>query len=374
MSLLRLPIRLTSVLRRSFSGSFKTCSKCEKDLSHELFYKKSRNHTATYASCKACIARLKDNDRSSRFSSLINTARHKQKQWNSLNSRKACTFDVDLQLLNDLLTSQRGKCYYSKIPLSLRSYSDWQCSLERLNPGLGYSRDNVALIALEFNTAVQWTLTKIAEVPHFIHRAPTISNAEFINARYKQKRKLRKARSKRFETLTDYYCWKCSTWKRHHEFYKHNTCSCRSCEDARVRSYKTDSLRGFAICLYHSAKFAASKKMTFGCETRNQCTLKVDHIFDMMEAQQFRCYYSGIPMSFRRNSDWRCSIERLDNMHGYTPDNAVLICREFNSADHTTRAGVHSDVSGSGQWNKTKFRHFLDVVQNLPAVASSSHT
>jgi len=34
--------------------------------------------------------------------------------------------------------------------------NEWRVSLERLNPELGYIKNNIALCCFEFNTALQW--------------------------------------------------------------------------------------------------------------------------------------------------------------------------------------------------------------------------
>ena len=48
----------------------------------------------------------------------------------------------------DMLMRQRGLCAYSDVPMEYRMpNSHWRMSLERLNNGLGYHRDNCVLIA-----------------------------------------------------------------------------------------------------------------------------------------------------------------------------------------------------------------------------------
>eukprot|EP01083_Nonionella_stella_P156886 508587_1 len=89
-------------------------------------------------------------------------------------------------------------------------------------------------------------------------------------------------------------------------------------------------------------------------------------ICDMLRNQQFRCYYSRIPMTFVPKSDWKCSIERLKNRLGYTKDNCVLICSEFNSMDNSI--GAVNKVYGSAQMNRSKFQQILDKIQHLPAL------
>ena len=81
-----------------------------------------------------------------------------------------------------------------------------------------------------------------------------------------------------------------------------------------------------------------------------------DDIIDMLRRQKGRCLYSGIPLRWMTNQDWRMSLERLDNFKGYNKDNCALICWEFNSSDYTALAGFNT--TGSSQWSRDKFKRF----------------
>eukprot|EP01083_Nonionella_stella_P220538 788922_1 len=120
-----------------------------------------------------------------------------------------------------------------------------------------------------------------------------------------------------------------------------------------------DTLSGFVKCLVYNAEKTSKGRKSIRDDTRNECLITEHDVFDMMEQQRFRCKYSAIPMVFKRNSDWMCSIERINNMKGYTKDNCVLICWEFNSSDRTIHAV--NPVLGSSQWSKDKFKYFYQV-------------
>ena len=100
-------------------------------------------------------------------------------------------------------------------------------------------------------------------------------------------------------------------------------------------------------CFYRASRFDASytNEITF-----EDIVSKIIH-------QQARCYLSLIPMTFKHHSNFRCSIERINNKKGYTVSNCILICWEFNTADHSTHA--KRPVHGSGQWNIHKMDVFL---------------
>ena len=71
-------------------------------------------------------------------------------------------FDLTFDNLIEILKKQRGLCYYSGVKLNYGSYleKNWVASLERINPYKGYTKDNVCLVCLEFNTADHRSNTK----------------------------------------------------------------------------------------------------------------------------------------------------------------------------------------------------------------------
>ena len=52
------------------------------------------------------------------------------------------------------------------------------------------------------------------------------------------------------------------------------------------------------------------------------------------------------------------SLERLNNKKGYTKENTVLICVEFNSIDRSSIS--INQGTGSSQWSKEKFQYLLN--------------
>jgi hypothetical protein len=67
--------------------------------------------------------------------------------------------------LPDLLEMQMGPCHYSDIPMTFLREADWSLSIERLDNARGYTRDNVCLVCVEFNTSAQWSENKFK---HFL--------------------------------------------------------------------------------------------------------------------------------------------------------------------------------------------------------------
>lgn len=88
-------------------------------------------------------------------------------------------------------------------------------------------------------------------------------------------------------------------------------------------------------------------------------SLTKEDIFEMIESQEGRCYYCQIPMVFKPNNDWMCSLKRLEPSLGYITDNVALICTEFNTPDKTM--ATKYEIKGSCQWSKEKFGYFYDI-------------
>jgi hypothetical protein len=67
-------------------------------------------------------------------------------------------------------------------------------------------------------------------------------------------------------------------------------------------------------------------------------TLELGDLIDIYKMQGGRCAYSRIKLQL--SGDWCISLERVDELKGYTRDNVVLVCQEFNT---------------SAQWSRVKF-------------------
>eukprot|EP01083_Nonionella_stella_P060043 157022_1 len=80
--------------------------------------------------------------------------------------------------------------------------------------------------------------------------------------------------------------------------------------------------------------------------------LSKEYLEYLWQSQNGLCTLSGIPMVHKANSDWKCSLERLNNNLGYFQGNVSLICQEFNTFK---------------QWNQ-------QMIITLPSIIrSSSH-
>ena len=73
---------------------------------------------------------------------------------NKNSDKRDNTIDITFEMLIEIFNEQKGLCAYSNVPLQFGSYlnKNWVISLERVNPLKGYTRDNICLVCIEFNT------------------------------------------------------------------------------------------------------------------------------------------------------------------------------------------------------------------------------
>jgi len=149
------------------NATTKVCTGCKVDKNLEEYCKQKNGLYGLRAQCKKCCSeygkKYCDTDRGFLIH-LLKAAKRRIKIMSDIGKREdACEFDLTLEDILAIYEYQSGKCYYSNIPMILKRFSNWQCSLERLNPKMGYILCNVALVCLEFNSPDQWTPEKYNE-------------------------------------------------------------------------------------------------------------------------------------------------------------------------------------------------------------------
>lgn len=351
------------------AGEWK-CAGCDKFKPTDQFHVNSARKSGVSSWCKAC-ARHKQHERSCTFRAniltLINSARRR-----ACRRARVCTLAPE-DLLNALQV-QRGRCFYSGVPMECwHPNSHWRMSLERLNNDHGYTPDNVALIAAEFNTtsqsykalgghnfgSAQWSTQKVMQLPLLQNSNLDMPALEALvqeaRCRAASRQQSRGAR-RQPNILGEWPCRKCDTFKPRVDFYKSASHTwCKECHRASSFEYGR-TLRGNVVRLLQSAQ-AHSKHLG------EPCDLHHGDILDLLIEQRGRCYYSGVPMEYRiPHSHWRMSLERLDNNAGYTTGNCVLIALEFNTSDFSKNKNVVS-VSGTAQWSRDKVQYVWKPVR-----------
>jgi hypothetical protein len=112
--------------------------------------------------CKRCVVKRKQMSLETprgKLMTLLSSARNSTDLRNKKGRQQ--DFTINFNDLIEIYNEQNGLCAYSGIPLQFGSYlhKDWVVSLERIDPTQGYTRDNVCLICIEFNSSDQTVKT-----------------------------------------------------------------------------------------------------------------------------------------------------------------------------------------------------------------------
>eukprot|EP00438_Fugacium_kawagutii_P008716 Skav216382 [mRNA] locus=scaffold1241:118826:120190:+ [translate_table: standard] len=349
------------------------CSECERWLPETDFHiQTSSDRPMSY--CKKCNCERVISHHSTLRGSLLHFManardRAKRKLWNST---------LNLESLADILERQKGRCAYSGVPMEIHmTHSHWRMSLERLNNSKGYTLENCVLIAAEFNTgdfsrqkgvkaatvkgSAQWSCHKVKAVFH-LRRQPenlTMLEEEIKDAEIRPKSNAKRSQAVQprqavKEEECHMYCCACDMFLSPSNFSaSQQACGgrkcCRACKSNRDRARRS-TLRGHMQECLSSARGSARKR-------NQEFSLTLLQALHMLKEQHGRCYYSGVPLEYKQiHTDWRLSIERLNNSIGYTEENCVLIAIEFNTADHSRNKAV-TKVFGTAQWSREKVEH-----------------
>lgn len=335
----------------------KMCLKCDRVLPFREYSSSSHDRFKIQSNCRECHDAMKRAaKRTVRgfLAGLLASARQNSKKRLSKGREESGLFLLTIADLLAKWKQQNGRCYYSKVPLTTRPLTDWMCSLERLNPAQGYTAENTVLICWEFNHSQQWTREKL-RVLYSLSRV-THSAKEKADFYAPVKRTVINPRCK--SVLQEMWtrgvslCLHCGTEKALNDFYGHKRSCCRECSKKRMATY-TQRPRHHLLSLLRRAKQHcndwARNTNRKGTTDLNLC---FDDLVEKYLQQRGRCYYSNAPLAFGLNTEWGCSLERLDPCKGYVKDNVVLIVKELNMFDHT--ADCKNVSEGSGSWSKDK--------------------
>lgn len=124
-------------------------------------------------------------------------------------------------------------------------------------------------------------------------------------------------------------------------------CWCKTCSNEYQRD-KSDTISKFFSVLAGNCKNHSkirSKKGDIN-KRESRSLYDIDHklLKELYKNQDGKCYYSGIKMNTHAFATWKCSVERLNNDIGYTKDNIVLICTEFNNRNQWSRKKIEQMI------------------------------
>ena len=360
------------------------CIACEKWFPPEAFYVQGMTQKPR-SRCKSCVRKQMMLYYRTLRGGIMRIMQHAKSHAVAKGKEMTLTFKHVIDMLED----QRGRCAYSGVPMEfLLPNSHWRMSLERVNNNEGYSSENCVLIAAEFNSSdwsrqlgvkkdavvgtAQWSAHKVKQL-HSLRRtnidlaflAHDIVAAKLARPKVLSNPRCKVTTSCLPQIIGHSYCPTCCKVKPCSAFNTGRS-FCQQCEQGRKHAYRA-TLRGHFHNLLGGARFSSNLR---GQEFK----LDLWSLLRMLERQQGRCFYSGIPLQYKRvHTDWRLSLERLNNDVGYTEDNCVLIAVEFNTPDYSRNKAV-TEVFGTAQWSRAKVQHVwgcLDDQQALKPISTA---
>ena len=121
--------------------------------------------------------------------------------------------------------------------------------------------------------------------------------------------------------------------------------NCKTCYNQYKRQQRNTE-HGFLKKLFDDARCHNRLRNEKG--RQHQFTLTLAQVKAKWTAQKGSCAITKMPMTTKPHSDFKCSIERLNNDVGYTDANCVLVISEVNTRN---------------QWTQQKALHLFDNVE-----------
>lgn len=317
----------------------KICTTCNIKKTIEVFSKQtSSKYIDTHKNtCRQCSNIINDKYRNTQTGYLKNLLKNAKKSSISRINKgrvEAGTFTITYDDVFEIWNLQKGLCYYSNIPMITNRKSDFQASIERIDPNKGYDKSNIVLSCLEFNDIVQWSKDKITEMIDILKEHRDLSTTDFS---FKKKLPIEYNKLE-FDKLMYHQCNKCCEIKSLDQFNKNKSIGCKSCVKI-LDNKRTENPRTALLILLTSARSNCKKRSSKNLINERDCSydLNLEELIQIYRNQKGLCAYSNLPLCFgnSENINWRISLERKDTEKGYNVDNVCLICYEFNTGDKT---------------------------------------
>jgi hypothetical protein len=347
--------------------SIKRCCKCHRDLSTAEFTQKTYTKDRLSCSCRQCEAEYRQHFEQTRHGFLRGLIGSTQSASKTRGKKgRAVGHSLTIEHVKARLLEQQDTCYLSQVPLNFKRFSNWKCSLERLDNAEDYSDANCRPIAHEFQTVNQWTPAKIQYA--FTHQE-SVADEELqerlTRMRVAPTRKGKGAQHNREHRtvggVKQYKCATCAAWRFHGD---PDTCNGKDtkCRICYIKKRKLQSLSWRRVFFeLAGSSHKSTKTRTSRKRVRIMCPSQITPqvLFDMYKEQKGVCAYSGIPLTC--DGDWKASLERIDTDTGYTRSNCLLVCQEFNSSVYVQQNG---DSSTGGFWNTSKYAYVRQLYSN----------
>ena len=233
--------------------STKICVTCDLEKSIDEFPNETRpnymnTHKNTCRQCSNITNNKYRNTQSGYFKKLLKAAK-RNSRIRGIERPDAGIFDISYNNILDIWKTQDGKCYYSNVSMKTNSKTDFQASIERLDPDKGYTKDNIVLCALEFNDVIQWSREKIIEMLKILKENHDLSDTDFTLVRNKPV----KFEKTEYDESLFHQCNKCFEVKTLDQFNKIRSSGCKSCV-YKYDNLKMEKPRGALLSLLKNAR------------------------------------------------------------------------------------------------------------------------
>ena len=251
-------------------------------------------------------------------------------------------------------------------------------SLERLDPAQGYHRDNVALVVHELNGSKQWSSQKFTELLAKLDESRDDEDTvlalraavEWQRAGPSQTGRLTSSDILSFSDEDWYWCAVCELYRPVDKMVRRKRL-CKKCKASKIATYRS-TIRGHIITSINNAKTRARKIQAAIASSKRvgtaEFTITFEEALKKLINQGGRCAYSGMLLRYGGNISWAASLERLDSQKGYTDDNVVWVCSEWNVAEYSAGRRTEPGQGDDEGWTADKFNVLVKALRTKIAV------
>jgi hypothetical protein len=321
----------------------KTCNDCGNEKLIDEFTKNINMKTGYRNDCRICHNLKIQEYKKTKKCFLIKLVGSSKGSAKTRKKEHTITND-DILYLADY---QDDLCAISGLPLTYQRHSDWQCSLDRIDDSIGYIKENVRLITLEFNTEVKWSVdliyTSINLMNLYVDYLQVLNDIinpiPKSNPLYKWVKQIIKEKEYVF-------CHLCKKLKTIDLFNIRFNNGCKICANS-IKNFK----QRFSLIYRNAKKHTRERNLTRNIT--QYFTITPEFLLELYKNQKGLCAISNIPLDFK--DEYCVSIERSNTDIGYTPENVSLICVCFQS---TQKQG--GENASGGRWTKDKWQVIVD--------------
>lgn len=141
------------------------------------------------------------------------------------------------------------------------------------------------------------------------------------------------------ESRGKFYCKQCDKEKPISEKYSTDVI-CKQCGSNRQREY-IETETGYINYILHGCRNSATTRLARGRKDAGMCSLTFEEVKTKLLEQNYKCYYSNLPLVLKPLHDWQMSVDRVMDNGEYKKDNVVLCCLEFNVASKWTKEKIN---------------------------------